>query len=81
MEREQVGYIDCAGGGNVAEGEKRSVVKFLRSVVTEMKRVSWPTRKELIRYTWIVLGTVTFMAIFFAVVDLGISELVRLILE
>ncbi len=62
------------------EKEKRSIGKFLREVVQEMKRVSWPTRKELTRYTWVVLGTVFFIAVFFAVVDFGISSLVRLLL-
>ncbi|MCM2677699.1 preprotein translocase subunit SecE [Shouchella plakortidis] len=44
-----------------------------------MRRVSWPTRKELTRYTLVVLATVAIMTVFFAVVDLGISELVRLL--
>lgn len=54
--------------------------KFLRDVVFELKRVSWPTRKELTRYTVVVIVTVIFIALFFTVVDLGVSELVRLIL-
>ncbi|MGO4890102.1 preprotein translocase subunit SecE [Anaerobacillus sp. MEB173] len=57
-----------------------AIGKFLRDVVTEMKRVSWPGRKELIKYTGVVLTTVAFIAVFFAVVDLGISTLVRFIL-
>lgn len=57
------------------------MVNFFRDVVREMKKVSWPKRKELTRYTVIVMATVTFMAIFFAVIDLGISGLIRLILE
>lgn len=65
----------------MAEGEKKSIGKFFGGVTAEMKRVTWPTRKELIRYTWVVLGTVFIMAVFFAIVDLGISELMRLILE
>lgn len=56
------------------------VGKFLRDVVTEMKRVSWPGRKELVKYTSVVLGTVGFIALFFFVVDTGISSLIRLIL-
>jgi preprotein translocase subunit SecE len=63
-----------------SETEKKSIVKFLREVVQEMKRVSWPTRKELTKYTWIVLGTVFFIAVFFAIADYGISSLVRLLL-
>ncbi|RXJ03024.1 preprotein translocase subunit SecE [Anaerobacillus alkaliphilus] len=54
--------------------------QFFRDVVKELKRVSWPTRKELTRYTAVVVATVIFIAIFFAVVDLGISSLVRFIL-
>lgn len=50
---------------------------FFGNVVSEMRKVSWPKRKELTRYTIIVLSTVVVMALFFAVVDLGISEAVR----
>ncbi|MFC5713777.1 preprotein translocase subunit SecE [Thalassorhabdus alkalitolerans] len=55
--------------------------KFLRDVGREMKRVTWPTRKELIKYTGVVLATVFFISIFFAVVDLGLSTLVRTFLD
>ncbi|CAH0347496.1 Protein translocase subunit SecE [Bacillus sp. CECT 9360] len=57
------------------------MMDFFRGVVREMKKVSWPKRKELTRYTIIVITTVAFMAVFFAVIDLGISELIRLVLE
>lgn len=43
--------------------------------------MSWPSRKELVNYTGIVLATVAFFTIFFAVVDLGISQLIRLVFE
>jgi preprotein translocase subunit SecE len=59
----------------------KRVGKFLRDTVREMKKVSWPKRKELTRYTITVLSTVIFMAVFFFVVDLGISSLIRLVLE
>lgn len=57
------------------------IVQFFRDVVREMKKVSWPKRDELTRYTITVVTTVLFMVIFFAVVDKGISELIRLFLE
>ncbi len=56
------------------------LTKFLRDVVREMKKVSWPKRKELTRYTITVVSTVTFIAVFFAIVDEGISALIRLVL-
>jgi preprotein translocase subunit SecE len=59
---------------------ERGIGRFLKDVVSEMKRVTWPTKKELTRYTLIVIGTIIFISIFFVVVDLGISSLLRLIL-
>ncbi|NQD65876.1 preprotein translocase subunit SecE [Bacillus haikouensis] len=56
------------------------MVNFFRNVASEMRKVSWPKRKELTRYTITVITTVIFVAVFFAVVDLGISELMRLII-
>ncbi|MDT2048696.1 preprotein translocase subunit SecE [Priestia aryabhattai] len=55
------------------------VGKFLRDVGREMKKVSWPKRNELVRYTITVVSTVIFMTVFFAIVDYGISSLIRLI--
>ena len=63
-------------GGNCMQ----RIVKFFRDVVREMKKVSWPKKKELTKYTITVIVTVTFMALFFTVLDLGISKLIRLIL-
>ncbi|MDR7074808.1 preprotein translocase subunit SecE [Fictibacillus barbaricus] len=66
---------------DVAEKTKKSPAKFLSDVNKEMKRVSWPKRKELFRYTGVVLATVLVMAVFFWIVDLGISQLVELVLK
>ncbi len=35
---------------------------FVRQVVAELRKVIWPTRKELIAYTTVVLVFVLFMA-------------------
>lgn len=57
------------------------ITKFFGDIVREMRKVSWPKRKELTRYTITVLSTVIFFALFFEVIDFGISKLIRLILE
>lgn len=62
----------CGGLAKMA-----NVGGFFKNVMSEMRKVSWPRRKELTKYTVIVLATVVAAAIFFAVVDLGISELFR----
>ncbi|MDQ7860893.1 preprotein translocase subunit SecE [Peribacillus frigoritolerans] len=60
---------------------KRFTEFFQRSRSRKCKKVSWPKRKELTKYTIVVVTTVVFMALFFTVVDLGISELIRLVIE
>ncbi|SDI06425.1 protein translocase subunit secE/sec61 gamma [Alteribacillus persepolensis] len=65
----------------MADGGAKNPVKFLRDVGREMKRVTWPSRRELTKYTIVVVLTILFFVIFFAVVDLGLSELVRVLLD
>ena len=43
---------------------------FSRQVIAELRKVIWPTRKELVTYTWVVIAFVTFMAIYVAILDL-----------
>ena len=50
---------------------------FFKDVVSEMRKVSWPKRKELTRYTIVVLSTVVFMAVYLGVIDLGISQVLE----
>ncbi|MEK3798938.1 preprotein translocase subunit SecE [Peribacillus sp. FSL H8-0477] len=59
----------------------KRITDFFRNVAREMKKVSWPKRKELTKYTIIVITTVMFMALFFTVVDFGLSKLIRLVIE
>ncbi|WP_083512125.1 preprotein translocase subunit SecE [Amphibacillus sediminis] len=57
------------------------VVTFFKNVAREMKKVSWPSSQELVRYTITVVATVAFVAIFFTVVDIGISQILNLFFE
>jgi preprotein translocase subunit SecE len=52
---------------------------FFNDSWTELKKVKWPNRKELTSYTIVVMATVIFVTIYFAILDYGISELVRLV--
>lgn len=63
----------------VGTGIKRST-DYFRGVWSELKKVRWPNRKELISYTIVVFVTVAFISVFFAVLDMGLSQLVGFIL-
>jgi preprotein translocase subunit SecE len=58
-----------------------SIVTFFADSWTELKKVRWPNRKELISYTWVVIATVAFVTVYFAILDFGISEILRLVFE
>jgi len=55
-----------------------SMFAFFADSWSELKKVRWPTRKELISYTIVVLSTVTFVTLYFYVIDMGLSELIEL---
>ncbi|MFC0212835.1 preprotein translocase subunit SecE [Paenibacillus chartarius] len=58
-----------------------STFSFFGDAWGELKKVKWPSRKELISYTLVVLITVAIVTVYFYVLDLGISELVRLFIK
>ncbi|AME09388.1 preprotein translocase, SecE subunit [Gemella bergeri ATCC 700627] len=53
------------------------MVRFLKNVVSEMKKVSWPTLNELVRKTLIVIVVVGILMMFSYIVDLGITAGIR----
>ena len=52
------------------------IALFYRQDVAELRKVVWPTRKELITYTWVVIVFVTVVATIVAILDLGFAKLV-----
>lgn len=56
--------------------KRTSVRTFLREVRVEMKKVQWPTRKEAVSYTIVVLVTVAAMTIFVYALDTFFSHFV-----
>ena len=58
---------------------KKESGRFLQGVKTEMKKVIWPTRRELLSYTiMVIVATVVVMAII-AVSDAVFAELFQLL--
>ena len=49
---------------------------FLRQMVAELRKVIWPTRKELITYTWVVIVFVAAFATIVGVMDFVFTRLV-----
>ncbi len=54
-------------------------VRFFREVRAEAGRVTWPSRKETLVTTGLVLAMAALTAAFFFAVDLAVGALVRLL--
>jgi preprotein translocase subunit SecE len=55
------------------------IARFFRQIVAELKKVVWPTRKDLINYATAVLVFVAIVMAFVTLVDLGVGSLIGLV--
>lgn len=50
------------------------LLRFLREVVAELRKVHWPTRRQIVVYTFVVLIFVSFMVALVYVLDLAFAK-------
>ena len=77
-----------SGGATVGKGRATAVrdtrpprvslpkrlVRFLQEVVAELRKVIWPSRKQLVTYTLVVLVFVSFMVALVALLDFLVGQ-------
>ena len=59
----------------------KKIVQFIKEVKNELKKVTWPGRKEVINSTIVVLIATAILTIFLYLVDVGLSRLVGIIIK
>ncbi len=55
--------------------------EFVQEVLAEFRKVTWPSRQELINSTTIVIVVTVVLAFFLGGVDIGLARLVERILR
>ncbi len=63
--------------GNKKNQKNESMKDYFLGVKQELSKVVWPTRKELISYTVVVIATCTIFAVGFWLMDMGILEVLK----
>jgi preprotein translocase subunit SecE len=53
--------------------------QFFHEVALEMKKVSWPTKTEVVNTTMVVVIAVIFFAVFLFLADVGLSYSIKLL--
>ena len=61
-----------------AKGRGGVPTRFVRESVSEMRKVLWPSRSELVTYSIVVIVFVVIMVALVAGLDLGFAKLVLL---
>ena len=63
-------------------GKKRfNLVKTFKDMWAELKKVTWPTKKDMINYSVVVLVFIVIMGVIIGVIDLGAGKLVELLVS
>jgi preprotein translocase subunit SecE len=56
------------------------VKQFLKDSKTELRKVTWPTPKQTLASTSVVIIVVVIISVFLGVVDFGLSKIIRMAL-
>ncbi|MBI5591096.1 MAG: preprotein translocase subunit SecE [Deltaproteobacteria bacterium] len=56
-------------------------LQFLREVKVELKKVAWPSRKQAMGSTIVVIMLVLLVSFFLGIVDIGLSSLIKVVLS
>ena len=58
-----------------------NVQKFFSEVTVELKKVSWPTRRDLVDATWLIIISSAIFGVFIGTTDFVLSKIVGIIIR
>ena len=61
--------------------KKGGIKKYFRDLKSEIKKVVWPTRKQVINNTGVVLTVMVVVGLFLAGIDAGLGAAVKALLS
>jgi preprotein translocase subunit SecE len=79
-QKKSVPAVKSSQGGAVRNFMEKAV-QFLREVKVELKKVTWPSRKQAMGSTLVVIILVMVISLFLGVVDISLSSLIRLVFK
>ena len=56
------------------------IMRFLKEAKTELMKVTWPTPRQTLASTSVVIILVIIVSIFLGIVDFGLAKAIRLVL-
>lgn len=71
--------LNLSGSVGCESAMFKKLTKFLREVKLELKKVSWPSRREISGSTGVVILNVVFVAVYLGIVDNILQQLMRVV--
>lgn len=59
----------------------KKISEYIKSSIEEMRKVAWPTKKEVYNYTLLVIGTSLAVACFLGALDFAFSKILGMIIK
>ncbi len=59
----------------------KGIGRYFKNMWHELKKVTWPTKKDVLNYSLVVFAFMVVMGIIIGVIDFGSGELVKLIVS
>jgi preprotein translocase subunit SecE len=59
---------------------KEKIISFLKEAKIELKKVTWPTPRQTLASTSVVIIVVIIVSIYLGIVDFGVAKVIRLVL-
>jgi preprotein translocase subunit SecE len=57
------------------------IPEYIRESISELKKVTWPTKKQTINYTLVIIGLSLALALFIGIADyilaLGVEQIIK----
>ena len=59
--------------------QRQPLGRSIKNIFSELKKVTWPTKKEWLKNSLVVLAVIIAFAIIYGLIDLGLVELFNLL--
>ena len=64
----------------MAENKKNKAMKFFRETKSELKKVSWPSKSQLINNTVVILTFIVVATLVLSLLDVGFQKVLSLVI-
>lgn len=59
---------------------KSGLLKFFKETKAELKKVTWPTKEQLVHNTGVIIAFIVIMCVILSLLDFGFTELMKLLI-